>query len=291
MLSVVVTSHNSPEVLRECLASLANQPEAAEVVVVDCSDQDAAPELSRIFPSYRFEHFDRRRTVPEMRWAGVRLTAGELIAVIEARTVPAPDWCRELTRAIASDPKIPVAGGTVAFGSGDTAFDWGLYFCEYGAFAPPVQERFVRELSLANLCYRRKDLEAAAEYMNRGAWDTLLHERWLREGRPLLLCSAAISFRNTMDRRTVLAQRFWYGRRYAADRVARERVAVRLLFATFTVVLPALMAGRIGKAAASKSLWGRYLRSLSWILLLSSAWAVGECVGYLLGHDSEPRIY
>jgi glycosyl transferase family 2 len=291
MLSVVVTSYNSPEVLRECLASLTRQPEAAEIVVIDCSDRDPVPELSRVFPNVRFEHYGDRRTVPEMRWAGVRLTAGELIAVIEARSVPASDWCGQLQRAIERHPKIPVAGGPVAFGSEDRAFDWGLYFCEYGAFAPPVKEVFARELSLANLCYRRKDLEEQSDYLDRGAWDTPLHENWLREGRWLLLCPASIGFRNTMNRRTAIAQRFWYGRRYAADRIERRGLPVRLLFAAFTVLLPGLMAGRIGRTALRKSLVVPYLRSLGWILLLSAAWSAGECAGYVLGHDAKARIY
>jgi Glycosyl transferase family 2 len=291
MLSVIVTSYNSPLVLRECLLRLTAQPEAAEIIVTDCSDRDPSRELSALFPDVRFVHFGERRTVPQLRWEGARLSAGDAVAVIEARSVPADDWCAVFLRALEAYPQAPVAGGPVAFGSRGTAFDWGLYFCEYGRFAPPVEEGMVAELSAANLCYRRKDLEEASDLLDRGAWDTLLHERWSLQHRPLVLCSAAIWFRNTMDRRTAIQQRFWYGRGYAADRVAQRGLWVRLLFAGFTALLPATLACRLGRAAARKSLAAEFARALGWVLLLSVAWSCGECAGYLFGRSSHAHIY
>jgi len=291
MLSVIVTSYNSPQVLRECLERLTVQPEAGEIIVTDCSDRDPSPELSPLFPSVRFVHFFERRTVPQLRWAGARIASGDSIAVIEARSAPDERWCAEFQRALERHPEAPVAGGPVAFGSASSAFDWGLYFCEYGAFAPPVEEGLTRELSSANLCYRRTDLEAASDLLDRGAWDTVLHDRWQRQERPFVSCPAAIWFRNTMDRRTAIRQRFWYARGYAADRVAARGPGVRLLFAGFTALLPAVLTWRIGRAAARKSLLSEYRRAFGWVLLLSAAWSCGECAGYLFGPASEARIY
>jgi glycosyltransferase involved in cell wall biosynthesis len=291
MLSVIVTSYNSPQVLENCLESLTAQPEAGEIIVTDCSERDPSPELSRRYTAVRFEHFSDRRTVPQLRWAGAKLSAGDAIAVIEARSVPEKDWCAKLKRALESHPDAPVAGGPVAFGSSGTAFNWGLYFCEYGAFAPPVREGPAPELSAANLCYRRSDLEKASDLLDRGAWDTLLHERWSSQKRPLVLCSAAIRFQNTMDRWTAIRQRFWYGRGYAADRVAARGALLRIAYAGFTVLLPVLMVWRIGRRAAEKSMLREFLRAFAWVALLSSAWSCGECVGYLRGPAGEARIY
>ncbi|MBI5085890.1 MAG: glycosyltransferase [Acidobacteria bacterium] len=290
-LSVIVTSYNSTELLERCLQSLALQPEAAEIVVVDCSPVNPAATLATLFPSVRFIHLSDKATVPEMRWRAFRETSGSLVAAVEARSVPAANWCGALVQAHLQNPGVPAAGGPVCLAPVATLLDTALFLCEYGAFAPPLSEGPASELNSANVCYKRADLLACDDLMEQGRWDAILHARWLAQGRRFQLCGAAIVFFNTMPLGDILRQRFHYGWSYAADRVAAAPRPAALSGAATTPLLPLLLLVRMWSWAGPKGLRGQLIRALGWVLLFQSAWSAGECAGYLLGSPSERHVY
>jgi len=231
------------------------------------------------------------RSVPELRWAAFRETRGETIAATEARCVPTPTWCVELAAAHREFPAAPGIGGPVKIGRPTSAFDLGLYFCEYGAYAPPVRQAEVSEISGANLSYKRSDLEKARDVLDAGDWETRLHARWAAEGRGLRLCGAMVVFENSMEPAMAIRQRFHYGRGYAADRVRGSGMLARLCRAAVTPALPALMFWRQARAAKRSHLTGDLLRASPWVLLLNAAWSAGEFAGYLLGRGAGPRNF
>ena len=290
-LSVVVTSYESPAVLRLCLEALVRQPEVAEIVVSDCSAQNPAPLLAAAFPNVLFLHWPERRRVPELRWAALSRTTGSILGAIEARCVPAPDWAVTILAAHRAQSDAPAAGGPVAPGPCRSAFDWGLYFCEYGAFAPPVADGPARALSGANLSYKRAALEESPDVLDSAAWETFLHARWIAQGRTLRLCPAAIAFHNTMAPVAALRQRYHYGRGYASDRAVYELGSLRYAYALFSPLLPALLTLRHARQAFAKGFGGRFVQALLWVFALNAAWAAGEAVGYMLGPDPRPRIF
>lgn len=290
-LAVIITSYDSPAVLRRGLASLVAQPEVTEIVVSDCSPVNPAERLAAEFPGVRFFHFDSKRSVPVLRWAALGETSAPLVGALESRCVAAPDWARRIVAAHEAAPHAPAVGGPVAPGSASNAFELGLYFCEYGAFAPPLAEGPARALSGANLSYKRRDLETERDYLESGRWETFLHERWLGRGRELHLCGASIEFHNTMSPGTALRQRFHYGRGYAAERVEGSAVSRRAMYASFCAFLPILLTARMARSAFAKGMGGLFLRALGWTFLLNAAWSAGELLGYTLGADSEPRIF
>jgi hypothetical protein len=244
-------------------------------------------------------HVGRKRTVPELRWAGVVEARHEVVAVTEARCVPSRTWCRDHLPAHARAPDAPVVGGIVAPALPAAPAETGLYFCEYGRFARAPIEPRVTELSLANLAYKRSDLLAEADLLARGVWDTAIHERWLSRGRPLYLCAATVVFENSMDVPTMLRQRFQYGRGYAAQRTHDAPAIRRLAFAAGSVVLPALLTWRVGRSAegtidsggAPASLPALFLRSFAWVIAFHTAWAMGELAGYVAGPPGDPQIF
>ena len=290
-LSVLVTSYDSPAVLRLCLRSLASQRKVAQIVVADCSPQDPADELAEEFPEVRFLHWARKKRVPDLRWAALEHVGGAIVGALEARCTPAADWARTILAEHAAFPEAPAVGGTVALGSGATAFEMGLYLCEYGAFAPPLAPGPAKALSGANLSYKRSALEENRDLLEAGAWETFLHERWLAQGRPLWLCDARVEFRNTMKPGAALRQRYHYGRGYAAERVRYQAGSKRYLYAALSPALPLLLTVRMARRAFSKDLAGWFLRASGWVLALNVAWSAGEAAGYLLGADPEPRIF
>ena len=289
-MSVVVTSFDSPAILRRCLASLLRQPEIVEIVVSDCSPIDPAGALGREFPQVRFLHSPTVKRVPALRWAALSAVSGEIIGALEARCVPAPDWARVIVAEHLAHPGSPAVGGPVGFGSGGPS-NFALYWCEYGAFAPPVASGPAPALSGANLSYARAELDQNLDLMQSGAWETVLHDRWRAQGRELRLCQAAIEFHNTMPPGIAMRQRFHYGRGYAADRAAAWSGARRLVYGLLAPLLPLLLTARMARQAFAKGRGALFLRALGWMLALNTAWSAGEAVGYLLGADPEPRIF
>jgi len=290
-LSVIVTSYESPRILERCLQALASQKEIAEIVVADCSRLDPAEELRECFPAVRFLHFDQPRTVPQLRWAALPETSGEIVGAIEARTIPARDWAAHILAAHHGEPEACAVGGPVRSPGAAFAFDLGLYFCEYGAFAPPLVEGPARALSGANLSYKRRALDENRDLLDAGVWETVLHERWLAQGKMLRTTNAAIDFVNTMSRPTALRQRFNYGRGYAAERIEFAPAWRRVYWAAISPLLPGLLVWRTLRGAAAKGLGPQAARSLGWILLLTCAWSAGEVVGYALGTPGRAKIF
>lgn len=289
MLSVIVTSYRSREILDACLASLRAQPDASEIVVADCSPADPSETLRARFPGVRVFHVPDRMTVPALRWSALAFTSGDIVAAIEGRSVPAPDWCAALLRTHALCPDAPAVGGPVALKAGATIFDWGLYFCEFAPFAPSIAARALPQLSGANLSYKRAALDAARDLLDEGQWEAALHDRWHRQGRAVAMSSGAVEFHNGMSVGDAFRMRFHYGRSYAADRFRGSQL--RWLYATAGPLLPFVLTWRAGRAAHLAGLFGRFAIALPWVAAFNAAWGTGEMAGYLLGRSAQPHIY
>jgi hypothetical protein len=260
-------------------------------VVADCSPENPAGTLSAQFPQVRFLTFAEKRTVPQMRWEAFRHTTRSVIAAVEARCAPESDWCATLLRAHEKWDDAPAAGGPVALREPASALDLGLYHCEYGLFAPPVKDGPSHELSGANLSYKREALEQSRDLLDACAWETLLHDRWRKQGRALIMCPATVVFENGMGRSTILRQRFAYGRGYAAARLPASAWLRRIGYACFCFLLPLLLVVRLGNAASRKGLSTGFWRAFGWILVFSSAWSLGEMTGYLFGKAKRVQIF
>jgi len=290
-LSVIVTSYNSPERLALCLEAVTRQPDATEIIVADCSTRDPSGELAKRFPSVQFLRFSQKKNVPQMRWAAFRRTSESLVAAVESRCVPAPDWCSKLVEAHRNFPEAPGIGGPVLLATPASRTDVALYFSEYGLYLPPIHEGPSPDLSGANLSYKRKALEEHAGLLDAGAWETILHQRWQQQGRQLVLCGAAVTFGSSMNVRTILRQRYAYGRGYADDRVRQRNWLLRPVFAGFSLLLPLLLTWRLGMVAFHRRKLRQFLGALGWILVFEAAWAAGECTGYLFGGSAEVSIF
>ena len=174
---------------------------------------------------------------------------------------------------------------------GADSFDFALYLCEYGAYAPPVREGLVEKISGANLSYKRRALMECADAMNRGEWETLLHERWVHAGKQLWQSGASVKFRNSMPVLDALKQRWHYGRGYAFDRVQDSSWFTRLGLGIASLGLPVLLLGRLGRDCAKKNLFARLGRSIGWVVALTIAWSWGETAGYLGGRPRGIQIF
>ncbi len=287
-LSVLVTARGEKAHLARCLDAVLAQPEPAEVVVADGSPE---PFAAGGDPRLRVIHLPGARSVPELRWTALRATSGHVVAAVEHRCVPDPGWCATLLAAHAAHPEAAAIGGPVRLARGAGVVDVAVYLVEYGLFAPPLPEAEAHDLSGANLSWKREALEAHGDLLDAGAWETLIHARFRRDGRPIRLSSAGVTFHNAMSFGTALAQRFHYGRGYAADRLAGAGPGRRLLYGVATLLLPGLLLARLARAARRGHLVADLLRSLPVTCVLIASWSAGEATGYLFGPPRARRMF
>ena len=111
VISVIIPHFNQPDLLEKCLASIAGQARAAEVIVVDNgSTVGPEPVLAR-YPAVRL----LTETAPGpglARNLGAAAAKGEVLAFIDADCVAAPDWLAAM-ETVFSDPAVMIAGGEV----------------------------------------------------------------------------------------------------------------------------------------------------------------------------------
>lgn len=281
-----MTSCESADALRVCLAALSPQRERLDVVVSDGSAVDPAKELAEVFGWVKFMHVDQPTTVPELRWSALGQTRGDVVGVIEAQAIPAPDWCARTLAAHQANPSAPACAGGVLPAADASWLGLGLYLCEYARFAPPL-------LSADSVCglncsFKRDAFEACNDLLEAGAWETQLCERWHGEGKRLATSDASVVFSNTLDWRRAIAQRYHYGRDYAACRGLNAWQ--RGLYSAGSVALAGLLTYRNLNAAGRKGLLSRLAPGLGWALVLNTVWAAGELTGYVFGRASRRRI-
>lgn len=285
-LSVVVTSYEALRSLSQCLESLTAQPEASQILVVDCSAEDPAPLLRERFPRVEFLHFDEVKTMPELRWIALERLTGDVIGAIEARSIPAPDWCEKMLAAHAAHPDADAVGGPVAHAEGVCASQAAMYFAEYSGYAPDLRG-LPDALTEANFTFKRSAALRHREFLQSGEW-----EHFLRDRLEVRLSDAVVEFRHDgLSRRKMCGQRFHYGRNYAAARAEREGRSKALFYAAASPVLPAVLTCRGWRSTRGKPAGSEFPRALPWLLLLNSLWAAGEAIGYLAGATAKKYIY
>lgn len=296
-LSVVVTIVDAGETLERCLQAIAAQRGAPALEVIVPWDDTIAdiPALSRRFPSYRFlamgpvatarpahsaagqhELFDRRRS------AGLAATTGEIIAILEDRGAPRPDWA---ARMLASHAALPHAaiGGAIENGR-DAILNWAIYFCDFNRYQRPFDAGPRTYVSDVNIGYKRGALEATADLWRERYHETTVHWALQRAGETLYLTPdfAVDQYRRDLRLGALLGERFAWGRLFAYTR-AREATAVkRAALAVLAPLLPGLLFLRHLRLQVSKQVsLGWFVRASPVVLLCLTAWSLGEAAGYV----------
>lgn len=284
-LSVVVVVFGGRESLTKCLDSLTRQ-EAVEGVeiVVPCDDRVSdVGSLRGKYPGARFEVVEGRRSFAELRAIGVKISQAPIVAITEAQCVPAGDWCGQ----VLNDHREPHAaiGGVVDKESGGVV-SWAMYLCDYSRYMPPVAEGAVDHLTDCNVTYKRSWLEKIT-----GAWPVEFHEptvHWALQGKgQSLWLSPRIVVRHgrgwTLGE--AIADRFAFGRLFAATRVAAVSPGKRAVYALTAFLVPPLIVWRAGRNVMRKGRHkGRLLAALPAMMLVATVWGLGEWVGYVTGH-------
>ncbi|QTX05062.1 glycosyltransferase family 2 protein [Agromyces archimandritae] len=145
-ISVVVPSLNDARFLENCLAALARQTRPAdEIVVVDNGSSDDTAEVGRAFGARIVD--EPLRGVWPATAAGLDAATGEILARLDADSVPAPGWLAEVERRMTAPDRPDAISGGASFYGGTAAVRWiarnvyiGGYFLVIGWLLghPPI---------------------------------------------------------------------------------------------------------------------------------------------------------
>lgn len=296
-LTVLVTVVDGGAALRRCLAALASQRDPPEMEVLVPADDSAAgvPAIVAEFPGARLlalgplaterpaasfagqhELFDRRRA------AGLAAARGELVAMVEDRGVPRPDWARTCSDLHARLPHL-VIGGAVE-NARDRVLNWAVYFCDFGRHHLPLDEGPARWVSDIDVCYKRAALERTRELWRERYHETTVHWALARDGVTLWLHPALVveQHRDGLRLGSLLAERVAWARLYAYTRVKEAGLGARLALALLSPLLPLVLLARHTRVQARKpATFGRFVRATPVIFVLLVAWSFGEMLGYV----------
>jgi len=284
-LSVVVPSVNGWGDLKACLSALAQERRdvALEVLVADRLGDALRQQVQEHFPWVRVLAAPSGTSIPALRALAFEAARGAAIAVIEDHVQVPPGWARALLGRIEAGDQ--VAGGAVENAATESLVDWAAFLCEYSQLMPPLPSGPVRWLTGNNTIYRGDLLARYAEVWRAGRWEDHLHDAMRRDGVALQQCpEIVVGHKKHYAVGEYLTQRYLYARSYAGLRVAGMAVSRKLAYGLAAFLLPPLLLARIVRTTWGKKRHRReLLRSLPLLLLFTSAWGVGEIIGYWRG--------
>jgi GT2 family glycosyltransferase len=297
-LSVIVTIVDGGSALERCLQSLANQHDAPELDIIVPYDDSVPgiPELALRFPAIEFlslgrvdpargpataagqhELYDLRRA------AGLAAATGGIVAILEDRGVPHPNWARTMAEVHERLPHA-VIGGAIENGQ-DAPLNWAVYFCDFGRYHLPFEAGARRWVSDVNIGYKRRALDLTRELWHVRYHETTVHWALMRAGETLYLTPDLIVYqmRGSLRLSSLMAERFAWGRLFAYTRARESTTAKRMAFAMLAPFLPALLFVRHAMLQTSKSTAVKFVRASPLVFVLLVAWSLGEALGYVTG--------
>lgn len=293
LLTVVVTVVAGREPLRRCLAAVTTQhdPPPLEILVpLDASvaelrslgEEFAAVSWLELGPvettapiasaAGQHELYDRRRA------AALAVARGDLVAIIEDRGVPRPDWARTAVR-LHRGPAAVIGGAIEPAPAGLVA--WALHVCDFSRYALPLTSGPAAWVSDVNVTYKRRALERTREIWRERFHEPLVHWHLLRDGDELRLDPALVvdHHRTARPFGALLGERFAWGRLFGAIHASTLSRSRRALLVAAAPVVPLLLLARHGRVWFRRGEGGRYLRAVPVLLALLTAWAAGEAAG------------
>ena len=237
-------------------------------------------------PHARWLECDTGASLPALYGSALAATSAEWIAFLDADCPVQAGWLHAAL-ALCHRPD-SIIGGAVEPAGPRSRSAWAAYFCDYGAFLPPLPPGPAQVVAGNNFLLRRSALSHAPSLAGPQFWKTLFLQALAARGvqaisSPQLL----IRYEKNLPARVWLRRRFENGRCFAAKRMVGASGSRRLARVLAAPSVPLILLARL-----LRDVWprGRYRAqlalSLPWILAGHAAWAAGECAGLILGAGS-----
>jgi hypothetical protein len=294
-LSVVVTIVEGGECLRDFLGSITSLDDPPPMqIIVPFDDsaiyvptiRDQFPgveflDLGRLSPTYpiasaagQHELYDRRRA------AGLAAATSEIVAILEDRGQPRPDWARAVI-SLHNNNENNVIGGAIQCRDPIDAVSWALYVVDFGRYALPFESGPAAWVSDVNVSYTRKALDDTQHLWKDRFHEPIVHSFLIDQGEELFLSNELVvnHFRPPVALSQLISERFHWGRLYGYIRTNQFSVLQRNLFILAGPLIPPVLWIRHGRMQARRGRGLRTLRAFPFIVILTTAWAIGEVWG------------
>jgi hypothetical protein len=296
VLSVVITVVDGGDVLRRFLDAIKGQVGAPTMELLLPYDASASEiGLFRVeYPDIRFiemgtvptvrpvstaagqhELYDRRRA------AGLHVARGKLIAILEDRAPPRPDWAATMTRLHAELPH-GVIGGAIECAAEDL-LNWAFWASDFSRYGLPFESGPRSWVSDVNVCYKRRCMD-----MTRDIWRDRFNEakvHWIlaERGETLFLTNEAVVDYTTPYRslQAVLPERFHWGRLFGCVRGQHVPPLRRLVFVLTGPAIPFVLFLRHRQVQRTLGNARRFRAASRFMLPMLFAWTTGEVWGYI----------
>lgn len=296
-ISIVLTVVEGGTYVRDFLRDVAafeNPPPLEVIVPYDDSIADVAAyagefpgviflPLGKIVPKRpitseagKHELYDRRRS------AGLAAATGDIIGILEDRGRPQKDWARVLVRLYAETGK-NVIGGAIECREPAPLLNWSFYCTDFGRYGRPFDSGPADWVSDVNLSYSRKALDETRHLWKDRYHEPIVHWYLIGRGEELWLSNELVVHhqRPPTTFRQLVPERFGWGRLFGEIRVRDMPEPKRWALIFASPLIAPLLWFRHFRIQYSKGRGGRYLRALPFVIILSSAWMLGEITGYI----------
>ncbi|MDH3980251.1 MAG: glycosyltransferase [Gammaproteobacteria bacterium] len=290
-LSVIVVTRVDQAQLDRCLEALTKQETTASFEVIIPADESLG-DVNAMIMRYRCWEFVRThgtQTHAQLRSLGVHHARGRLVATTEDHCLPEANWVQAI---VDEHANAPVAiGGVVEKVPPDDALNWAVYFHDYLRYMPPAEAGETHELSALNASYKMSALREVA-----GSWQREFHEADVHgaleaHGGTLWLSpNIMVKQRRNLEIEHALWERYAFGRLFASTRTGTAAPGRCLLYAALSPIQPVLLLARLGGHIRRKQHHRmEFFMALPATLLLATAWAFGEFMGYVT-RKPDPRL-
>jgi len=283
-LSVVIASWSGKEALTRCLESVIPQAGAAELIVAFRGVYDLATSVGNLFPNVHFVRGPEDASVFLLRALGVHQAHGRLIAMLEDHSVTCAGWAEAILNAHSIGKKI--CGGPIENDTNSGAYDWALYFSEYGIYMPPMPSGETPILSGVNIAYDRETLLSCRRIWESVFYETDVNAELVKAGHQLyLLPKACVTSRLRMPLRAAIEHLFLGGIHFGDFRTAQSGPFGRRLWLIAAPAVPLVLLFRIVRLTVTRRSARvlQIVRALPYLLLLLGAWSAGEATSYARG--------
>jgi hypothetical protein len=221
------------------------------------------------------ELYDRRRA------GGLHAANGRLVAIVEDRGRPRSDWAQAIA-ALHEGNDYAVVGGAVENGA-ESVLLWAVYFCDFGRYQPPLDQRDPEYVTDVNICYKREALYKVSDLWKQKYQEPEINWALRRLGQKLYLSDRSIVIEERVPMRltALLAERVDWGRVFGQIR-GREMSRMKcLIWAAATPVIPTILFVRhFRRQLRKRRKIAQFVYAVPAIVILLHFWVLGECIGY-----------
>lgn len=150
MISIIIVVKNDKRI-EEVLKKLIKmpKPQKIEVIVID-SSEGTLDDIKKRFPIVRWIYYHNKKkkkiTIPEQRNLGLKEAQGDIVAFIDADSVPDDNWILRLSESINEKEKTIISGSVQSIG-GETIWD-----IRDGSTNPP---KYLPDAGALNMIFRK----------------------------------------------------------------------------------------------------------------------------------------